>query len=122
MATTSPVFEQIAALEREVREVKARLERDERSIVVPISTFAPEPWDVAGPIHAVVQPAGEGYTATFFDANIAASGDTQQDAIDNLKEMVLLTLEDLEEEPEERLGIEAARQLAVLRKLIKRQG
>lgn len=113
--------EQIAALERELRDVKDRLEREGRSIIVPVATFAPEPYELSSPIQAVVQPAGEGYIASFFDANISASGDTQQDAVNNLKDMVLAVFDDLEEEPRERLGVEAARQLAVLRKMIQRQ-
>jgi predicted RNase H-like HicB family nuclease len=80
------------------------------------------PYDVIGTIHAVVQPAGDGYTATLFDANIAASGETRQDAVANLKDLILAVYEDLEEEPEERMGVEAARQLAVLRTLVKRRG
>ena len=50
-----------------------------------------------------------------------ASGDTEQDAIDGLKEVMLMVLEDLESEPAERLGVEAKRQLAVLQSSIRRR-
>ncbi len=111
----------LAALEREVRDLRTDLEKLQTTLVVPINSFAPEPFDVVGPLQAVVRPVGDGYVASVFDANISASGDTEQDAIDGLKEVMLMVLEDLESEPAERLGVEAKRQLAVLQSSIRRR-
>lgn len=89
-------------------------------IIVPITTFAPEPFELRDSLWVVVQPVADGFTATFFDANISTSGDTQQEAVANLKDLILDVFLDLEEEPKDRLGPEPARQLAVLRALIRK--
>ena len=89
-------------------------------IIVPIVIFAPEPFRLSDPIWTVVQPIDDSFVATFFDANVSTSGDTQEEAVANLKDLILDIYVDLEEEPEERLGPEPKRQLAVLRSLIRR--
>ena len=89
-------------------------------IVVPISTFAPEPFSLRETMWAVVQAVEDAFVATFFDANISTSGDTQEEAIANLKDLILDIYLDLEREPEERLGPEPKRQQAVLQSLIRR--
>lgn len=111
----------IVHLEQELSSIRAALEKmqDAKPVVVPIATFAPEPFDLLGEIHAVVQPDGESFVASLFEANVNASGDTQQDAIANLKDMILATFETLKNEP--KLGKGPARQLAVLRALIRRK-
>ena len=88
--------------------------------VVPVVTFAPEPFELLRDLPVVVQPVEEYFTATFFDANISTSGETQEEAVANLKELILDIFESLEAEPEERLGPEPARQKAVLARLIRR--
>lgn len=90
------------------------------SVIVPITTLAPEPFDLIQTIHVVVQPVDGGFTATFFDANLSTSGDTQEEAVSNLKSLVVEVLDDLESEPPEKLGPEPSRQLKVLRSFIKR--
>jgi len=92
-------------------------------IIVPINTFAPEPYaPTADAIHAVVTPVEDGYVASVHDVNVGASGDTVLEATENLKELLVFTLEDLSEEPPERLGKRAALQLHALRAIIKRVG
>jgi hypothetical protein len=44
------------------------------SIIVPIVTFAPEPFDIIKEIPVVVQPTDDEFSATFFDANINTQG------------------------------------------------
>jgi len=91
------------------------------TIVVPINTFAPEPYvPTAGPIHAVIKPVEDGYVASVHDVNVGASGSTVLEATENLKELLVFTLEDLSEEPPARLGRRAALQLEALRALIKK--
>jgi hypothetical protein len=90
------------------------------SIVVPITTLAPEPFELLREISVVVQPVEHGYTATFFDANINSSGDTQEEAVSNLKSLVVEIFSDLESEPAARLGPEPVRQLKVLSMFLRR--
>jgi len=59
----------------------------------------------------------DGFVASFFDANISASGETAQEAFENLKSLALDIFDSLSREAPERLGPEPARQLAVLRSL-----
>ena len=84
----------------------------------PITTFAPEPYDLLRQIVVVIHPNESGYTAGFFDANIHASGDTDEEALRNLKSLILDTFDALSMEPPDRLGPEPKRQLAVLREFI----
>ena len=65
----------------------------------PITTFAPEPYDLLCQIVVVIHPNESGYTAGFFDANIHASGDTDEEALRNLKSLILDTFEALSMEP-----------------------
>lgn len=90
------------------------------SITIPITTLVPAPFKVIREIPIVVQPADEGFTATFFDANISTSGDTQEEALENVKSLLVDLLDDLEKEPAERLGPEPMRQLKVLKAFMRR--
>ena len=45
----------------------------------PITTFAPEPYDLLRQIVVVIHPDETGYTAGFFDANVRVSGDTEEE-------------------------------------------
>ncbi len=88
---------------------------------IPITTFTPEPYRLEREIPATVQLAPDGFTAAFFDANIATSGETQEEAVSNLKSLILDTFDFLSSEPPEALGPEPARQLAVLRGFLERE-
>jgi Arc/MetJ-type ribon-helix-helix transcriptional regulator len=96
------------------------LARSIHTAVFPITTFAPEPYQIRRDIPAVVEPAGDGFIATFFDANISTSGDTEVEAVSNLRSLILDTFEYLDSEPSDGLGPEPARQLAVLRVFLNR--
>jgi hypothetical protein len=104
----------------EIRAIKAELSRRVGAILVPITTFAPEPYQLERDILAVVQPMGDEFVATFFDANISTAGETQEEAVSNLRSLILDTFEYLESEPVEALGPEPARQLGVLQTFLKR--
>jgi predicted DNA-binding antitoxin AbrB/MazE fold protein len=90
------------------------------SVVVPISTLEPEPFDLLRSIPVVVQPTADGYLATFFDANIGITGDTKEESVANLRVLLVDVFEELERE-EARLGPQLVRQLAVLRCFVKRR-
>ena len=93
---------------------------DSQSVVVPITTLQPEPFDLLRDIPVVVQPTDDGYLATFFDANISMTGDTQEEAVANLRMLLVDVFEELQKE-EAQLGPHPARQLAVLHSFMKRR-
>lgn len=110
-------------LEREVSSLKnvvAHL-RSSQSLVVLARTLAPEPFELLKDIPVVIQRSDDEYVASFFDANINASGGTETDAVANFKDVLLAVFERLEKEPTERLGPGPARQLAVLREFVRRR-
>jgi Arc/MetJ-type ribon-helix-helix transcriptional regulator len=96
------------------------LARSTQTALIPITTLAPEPYEILRDIPAVVEPTGDGFLATFFDANISTSGDTDVEAVSNLRSLILDIFEYLDSEPSVSLGPEPARQLAVLRVFLKR--
>jgi predicted RNase H-like HicB family nuclease len=109
-------------LEREVEALRARLDQGgaQRSIIVPIESFAPEPFELIKPFHVVVEPADGEFIASLYDANINASGETEEEAVANLKDMMLTLFERLQQEPERDLGVGPTRQLAVLKSLVRK--
>ena len=113
----------IEVLEREVILVKERCTtlENRQPVLVPIASLAPEPYDVVKPFHAVVQLHEHEYIATFFDANISASGDTQAEAILNLKDVLLGALEILAVRDEKDLGAGSLHQKRVLGEFIRKR-
>jgi len=109
-------------LEKGVVSLERRVAELERSapVCVPIETLAPEPYEVLKPFHAVVQARGEEYVASFFDANLNASGATQEEAVFNLKDVIVAVFETLMEHDPAGLGPGPARQLEVLKEFIGR--
>lgn len=106
----------LEALQKEIADLKGRCELLERlsPILVPIETFAPEPYEVVKPFHVVVRFQEKEYIASFFDANLSASGDTQMEAIVNLKDIITATFDILTTENEEELGPGPLQQKKVL--------
>ncbi|HLG14538.1 MAG TPA: dCTP deaminase [Blastocatellia bacterium] len=90
-------------------------------VAVPITAMGMGPFELIRDITAVVQSADGGFTATFFDANISTSGETQEEAVSNLRSLLEEVFEDLEAEPVEKLGPEPLRQLALLKRFIRRR-
>jgi putative addiction module component (TIGR02574 family) len=90
------------------------------SLVVPITTFEPEPFEVLKEIKAVVQQEDEEeFSATFFDGNVNAAGSNQVEAIENLKDILLSRFEYLNVQPPEKLAPPLRKQIAVLREFIR---
>ena len=111
----------VGILEKVVLELRHSLMElaSRQTITVPITSLAPEPLTLRHPIFVVVQPEGDEFSATFFDANINASGDTQTEAVDNLKEILVSAYRRLSDLGESRLGPGPRKQLAVLRTVIR---
>jgi predicted RNase H-like HicB family nuclease len=110
---------QLTLIEKLLLDLRARVARleERQSIVVPIETFDPEPFELMRPFSVVVEPIDNEFTATFYDANIAASGETPAEAISNLKDVIVSTFELLT--AEKKLGAAMKWQRAVLNSLIR---
>jgi len=123
----TPRWHEVARLEtlqREVALLKDRCAVLERvaPILVPIETFAPEPYEVVKPFHAVVRHQEDQYIASFFDANLSASGDTQAEAVANLKDIIAGTFEILTTVEEDELGRGPLQQRKVLEQFMRKEG
>ena len=85
-----------------------------------IASFAPGPYSLLRPVEVLVEQVDDAFVASFFDANVSASGDNQQEAFDNLKSLILDVYDSLLTESPERLGPELKRQLAVLEAFLRK--
>ena len=85
--------------------------------LVSIQTLAPRPLELKRPIYPVVQPEDGGFVASFMDADISGSGETEQEAIEMLKDMIDSSYR-LFCRKESCLGDGPRRQLAVLRQYL----
>ncbi len=121
IGTTTDPFLRLQSLEKQVEVLSVQVAHlgGARPLIIPITTLAPEPYELVHDIPVVLQSVGDGFTATYFDANLATSGDTQEESLANLRELILDVFEELEWD-EDRLGPEPARQLAVLRSVMRR--
>lgn len=108
MSTTAAALSQLESARQRHEAVETM------SAIVPIMDLSPEPYELNGVIPAVVQPTDDGLVATLFDANINTSGETQQEAVSNLRALLMELYEDLRAEEPEKLGPGPRRQLSVL--------
>ena len=118
-------FQKASALPEEVQELLAEELLNEidqkphrRSVIVPIQSLDPLPFEVTQPILAVVQEEDGTFLASFFDANINASGESQLEAVEMLKHMIASSFQ-LFSSNESILGETPQSQLAVLRKFVR---
>jgi hypothetical protein len=102
--------------------LEQRIQRLEslQSRIIPIDSFAPEPYTVLKPILITVHSVDGGFSAGWFDANIHFSGDNEDDAIMNIKNLILDFFSTFSNEPLEKLGPEPIRQLAVMKEYIQK--
>lgn len=88
--------------------------------VVSIKCFPGDPYTVLEPIPVEILPIDHGTVEVrFTEGNLGWSDGTIEEAVEVLKEVILSTMEDLEEH-EAILGPDARQQLAVLRKHLKK--
>lgn len=114
-----PTRERLSKIERELAVLQSKIVGNE-TYSVPIESLAPDPIAVRKTISMVIRPSDGEFLATFFDANISTTGDTPEEAIGNLKSLIVDIFENLETN-ERVLGPEPKRQLAVLRDFLKRR-
>jgi hypothetical protein len=71
--------------------VEERLSRLElaQATIIPINSFSPEPYDLLKTILVSVRCVEGGFNAGWFDANIHSSGDNEEEAVGNLKSLIL---------------------------------
>jgi hypothetical protein len=113
--------DRVAGLESKVEQVLRKLTELSalrRSFLVPIETLEPEPYEILRPLTAVVAEGEGEFEAAIFDLGIFASGDTEEEAIANLKEKLLDTFDQLNELPDTRLGKGPLRQKGLLNKCV----
>jgi hypothetical protein len=117
------LFEKVAGLESKVEQVLkgiGQLGALRRSFLVPVESLEPEPYEIMRPVTAVVMEAEGGFEASIFDLGIFASGDTEEEAIANLKETLIDTVDRLNELADARLGKGPLRQKTLLNKCIRK--
>lgn len=107
-------------LERKVELLTRKLERA-FPIVTFIGSFAPEAFEVVEPIPVTIRAVDGGFVASFLDANVNASGETQHGAFANLKDLMIANFDRLAKEPQNKLGKGPARRLAVLQSVMRRK-
>jgi hypothetical protein len=78
----------------------------------------PSPYRVLRPIPASLEKSDAGVIASFTVANINASGDDSNEAISNLKDLIVYLFAMLSALPPEQLGIGPKRQLATLQSFV----
>jgi len=111
---------QFNLLQIAISEFEGRIHRLEsiQTKIIPIDSFAPEPYNLLKTILVSVHSVEGGFNAGWFDANIHSSGDNEEEAAGNLKSLILDFFDSLSNEPAEKLGPEPLRQLAVLKEYI----
>lgn len=109
-------------LEREVQELRTLVSRSQQGnfIVVPVRTLGDEPFELKQEIPVVVQSTGDDFVATYFDAGISMSGDTQEEAIDNLKALIVDLFESYTAD-EAKLGPVPRKQFAAMKAVLRRR-
>lgn len=86
-----------------------------------INSLPGEPYALLEPIPVKIETVGDGdYIASFDEANIAISGETYQEAFQNLIAEILNSFENFIRE-EGNLGPEPSRQLRILKRYLKSQ-
>jgi hypothetical protein len=111
------------ALRRKLDMLSERVSKieDTRPLVVPLETLAPEPYRILAPIHVVVRAEQDEYLASWFDANLVASGANPEEAFENLKDILVAVYETFQCLPEDKMGPGPSRQIKVLKRFIARE-
>lgn len=110
----SSVSQQLAELKREILRLQSL-----RAYVVPLTTLSSE-FQLTQPIPVTIEGEDENFTATFAEANISASGETEGDAIANFKDSLVASYQVLEATPANKLGPLPDRQWKVLQNVVRR--
>lgn len=113
----------VESLEAKIEQVLKRLSElsaARTSFMVPIETLAPESYEILRPFTVVVTECEGGFEANLFDAGVFSSGETEEEAIANLKDTLIDTFDRLNELADTQLGPGPLRQKQVLNKYIRK--
>lgn len=119
-------FEKVQ-LVRAVPELKVSVEEIVRSlsasrpvgcIQVQVDTMAHDVLEWLRPIQIVVQPCEDEFVATYFDGEISSTGQTQVEAVANVKDLIVRQFVKLNGISDSRLGLKMRRRKSVLAKII----
>ena len=116
--------ERLDRVEEELKTILSKLDRFEdisRCLWVPIESFEPELYCVRRPFTAVISVEDGEFIASWFDAGIHASGETEESAISDLKSRILDAFDRLHGLEDEQLGPGMRRQRDVLKSYIERR-
>jgi hypothetical protein len=117
-----PCLQFIPEFEKRFQSIERELKGLHSSHVSVFTSFAPEPYDLLHPIYvSIYQTDRDEYTASFADANLHASGDTEHETLENLKSLILDLYDSLVVEKEEDLGPEPKRQLLILQSFLSKR-
>ena len=84
-------------------------------------TDLPEPCIVKKPFDVFIRHNYDQFVASYHEGGVHASGDTRDEAIENLKDMMAGTFEILSGKPSHMLGAALKRQLKVMREHIEQK-
>jgi hypothetical protein len=120
--TVLSLQDSIRSLTREMQELRDEVRQlcRMRAFVVPLTTLSPGPLQITQHIPITIEGNGEEFTATFTEANISASGETEADAIANFKDSLVSSFKLLESKNAAELGPLPTRQWGILNQVIKR--
>jgi hypothetical protein len=112
----------IRKLTTEMEELKEEIRQlcRTRTFVVPLTTLAPAPFQIMQQIPVTIEGDGEEFTATFSEASVSGSGDTEAEAIDNFKDALLSNYDLYENMPASKLGKSIAQQWCIIKNVIRR--
>ena len=106
---------EVVSLRRQVGELQSR-----QYTILPLTTLEPEPYQLLRPLQVVLKPDGDGIIASVLDDLIIASGETLEEAMYNLKDMMMAFYDSLMKE-KHRLAKRPAAQLRALRSVMKKK-
>lgn len=102
-------------LSRRVNELEKLIDqRSPASTFTQVSSLGMPGYTVQKPIPVTICQDGEEFTATFFDANISTGGDTGQEAVANLQNLIADFYDELVATPDGQLGPSLQRQKLIL--------
>jgi len=118
----SEAFADAAATAVRIRDMECRIVRLEQqsSRLTVLTALATNTLKLLRPIPVAIEHTGDDFLATFFDANISASGDTAQEAFANFADVLELKFKLLNSLEENKLGPDPKRQLAILQQFIRK--
>ena len=90
-----------------------------QTYAISIATFAPEPYELLKPISIEIEGQGDGFVASFVEANINGSGATEHEAINMVKDTILMAYERLSAKDDRQLGPGPLKQKQILTSLIR---